>query len=267
MSISTDIRVTSFAESLTIQRRVVYALVLREILTRYGRHGLGFLWLFLEPMLFSVGVLAVWKLFHATHLVLPLAPFTLSGYATVLVWRNTIGRVIAAVEPNRALLHHRNVRVIDLFLARIILELGSTTTSFLVMYGALMALDLAPWPADLSAMLMGWGALSLLSASLALLVGPLATLNDSVERVWHVFSYLFLPASGAFFVVSALPMRLQSIALWVPTVHCVELLRQGIFGRAYHGHYDLGFVFTVCLAVLVPGLYLVRYVQSQVEGE
>ena len=38
--------------SFQIQRlQVVWALILREILTRYGRHNIGFLWLFVEPML------------------------------------------------------------------------------------------------------------------------------------------------------------------------------------------------------------------------
>jgi capsular polysaccharide transport system permease protein len=242
-------------------------LVLREILTRYGRHGLGFLWLFLEPMLFSGGVIAVWQIFHAGRASFALAPFALSGYATVLVWRNAIGRATGALEPNRALLHHRNVRVIDLFAARIFLELAATTTSFIVLYGLLVVLDLAPWPADVLTVLIGWCALCGLSASLAVLIGALATMNETVDRFWHVFSYLFLPASGAFTIVAVLPMKLQSLALWVPTVHCVEMIRQGIFGLPYHGHFDLSYVVMSCMIVLAPGLLLVRLEQSRVEGE
>ena len=267
MNTATDSSVDSFRASLSIQRRVVHALVLREILTRYGRHGLGFLWLFLEPMLFSSGVLAVWEIFHAGHSAFALAPFALSGYASVLVWRYTIGRVNGAVEPNRSLLHHRNVRVIDLFVARLVLEVAATTTSFVVLYLSLMFLDVAPWPADVMKMMVGWGLLALLSASVALVIGTLATLNELAERIWHVFSYLFMGASGAFYVVSALPPRLQAVALWIPTVHCSELLREGIFGASYHGRYDISFVLGFVLLMLAPGLAMVRYVQSRVEGE
>ena len=46
----------SFRQSWTIQLRVIWALLLRESLTRYGRHNIGFLWLFVEPMLFTLGV-------------------------------------------------------------------------------------------------------------------------------------------------------------------------------------------------------------------
>src|SRR3546814_5552704 len=36
-----------------IQRNVVAALFMREVLTRFGRHNIGFLWMFVEPMLFT----------------------------------------------------------------------------------------------------------------------------------------------------------------------------------------------------------------------
>ena len=51
---------TSLIANLRVQRRVLSALLLRELLTRYGRHNLGFLWLFVEPMLFTLGVTALW---------------------------------------------------------------------------------------------------------------------------------------------------------------------------------------------------------------
>ena len=48
-------------ESWRIQRRVIWALVMREILTRYGRHNIGFLWLFVEPMIFTLLVTLLWS--------------------------------------------------------------------------------------------------------------------------------------------------------------------------------------------------------------
>ena len=36
----------SLLHSLRVQRRVIGALFMREALTRYGRHNIGFLWLF-----------------------------------------------------------------------------------------------------------------------------------------------------------------------------------------------------------------------------
>ena len=50
----------SLWESFRIQLRVIGALLIRESLTRYGRHNIGFLWLFAEPMFFTLGITAIW---------------------------------------------------------------------------------------------------------------------------------------------------------------------------------------------------------------
>ena len=257
----------TFIASARIQRRVVGALLLREMLTRFGRHNIGFLWLFVEPMLFTAGVLGIWTLYHQNRTPFPLTAFCISGYGTVLLWRNTIGRCGNAVEPNRALMHHRNVRVLDLFLARIILEIAGASISFLFLLAIFMVLGEIPLPDDIAKMILAWALLAWFSASMALIVGPLATISEPFERFWHVFAYLFLPASGAFFAVSMLPPHLQSIATWIPTVNCTELLREGMFGTGIAAHYNLYYVTALNLTLMIPGLLLTRHIQMTVEGE
>src|SRR5207302_10822643 len=110
-----------FLRSLAIQTRVIGALVMREIITRYGRHNIVFMWVFVDPMMFTTGVLAVWSLVHTHATKLPLVPFVVTGYSTVLMWSNTINRCGNSIEPKRSLLHHRDVRVVGLFLARVVL--------------------------------------------------------------------------------------------------------------------------------------------------
>ena len=257
----------TFMASARIQRRVIGALLLREMLTRFGRHNIGFLWLFVEPMLFTAGVLGIWTLYHQNRTPFPLTAFCISGYGTVLLWRNTIGRCGNAVEPNRALMHHRNVRVIDLFLARIILEIAGASVSFMFLLMIFTVLGEIPPPDDISKMILAWALLAWFSASMALIVGPLATISEPFERFWHVFAYLFLPASGAFFAVSMLPPHLQSIATWIPTVNCTELLREGMFGQGVTAHYNLYYMMALNLSLMVPGLLLIRHIQMTVEGE
>lgn len=257
----------SFVAGARIQQRVVGALLLREILTRFGRHNIGFLWLFVEPMMFTLGVLSVWTLFHAHGTPFPLTAFCVSGYATILLWRNTIGRCGNAVEPNRALMHHRNVRVIDLFLARIILEVAGASMSFILLFSFFVFIGEVPVPDNISKIILAWFLLAWFSVSMALIVGPIAVLSEPFERFWHVFAYLFLPASGAFFTVSMLPQGLQSFVAWVPTVNCTELLREGMFGPTIDAHYNLYYMTMLNLLLMIPGLFLTRHIQLTVEGE
>ncbi|TMQ03187.1 MAG: hypothetical protein E6J90_53875 [Deltaproteobacteria bacterium] len=82
-----------------------------------------------------------------------------------------------------------------------------------------------------------------------------------------MLSYLFLPLSGAFYMVDWLPSRVQSLALLLPTVDCAELLREGFFGTRVHAHYDLGYVVGVNSALLVLALLSAKRVSVTVEGE
>ena len=256
-----------FLARLAIQGRVIGALLMREILTRYGRSNIGFMWVFVEPMLFTIGVLVLWSIFHKHSVRLPLIPFTVTGYSSVLCWRTTISRCGNAIEPNRALMHHRNVRIFDLYAARIIIELAGVTISFLTLFTALTLLQLMPEPDDILEMLCAWLLLGWFSAGMALIVGSLAVYTEAVERVWHVIAYLFLPMSGAFFMVDWLPYRFQEYALLIPTVGCTELLREGYFGPSVRAHYHLGFLVISNLVLTFAGLALVRNVSEKVEGQ
>jgi capsular polysaccharide transport system permease protein len=71
---------TSFLRSWAIQQRVIGALLMREVITRYGRHNIGFLWLFVEPMVFTIGVTLIWTATRAVHgSDLPISAFALTG--------------------------------------------------------------------------------------------------------------------------------------------------------------------------------------------
>lgn len=226
-----------------IQRRVVWALVLREMLTRYGRHNIGFLWLFLEPMLFTLGVTALWtasKTIHGSDL--PIVAFAITGYSSVLLWRNMPGRCIGAIGPNLSLLYHRNVRPIDIYLARLILEAAGATMSFvfLVLFFSFIGwLDL---PEDVLQIAAAWCMLAWFGASLALFLGALSETSETVEKLWHPAAYILFPLSGAAFLVSALPDAAQKFVLLLPMVHGVEFLREGYFGSQITAHYDIGYM-------------------------
>jgi len=256
-----------FLRSLAIQTRVIGALVMREIITRYGRHNIGFMWVFVEPMMFMSGVLTVWTLVHAHATRLPLVPFVVTGYSTVLLWRNTISRCGNAIEPNRALLHHRNVRVVDLFIARLLLEVAGATLSFMTLATLLALAGLVLPPDDILTCLGAWLLLAWFSMSMGLLVGSLSVAFEPVERIWHVVSYLLLPLSGAFYMVSWLPSHVQSLAMLLPTVDCTELLREGFFGVGVHAHYDLGYLVVVNSTLLLIALLIAKRVSVTVEGE
>lgn len=250
-------RTSRLIASWRVEQRVLYALLMREVMTRFGRHNLGFLWLFVEPMLFTVGVTALWTATKALHgSNLPIVPFAVTGYSSVLLWRNMPARCIGAVDPNRTLLYHRNVKVIDIYLSRLILEAGGAGTSFLVLTLFFWSIGWMDGPEDVLTIIEGWSLLALFGAGLAIFLGSLSEEFEIVEKLWHPASYLLFPLSGAAFLVSSLPASVQQLALKLPMVNGVEMLRQGYFGSAMTAIYDLPYF--VCSTMIVWILALLQ---------
>lgn len=249
----------SLHHSLKIQGRVIYALMMRELITRFGRHNLGVLWLILEPMLFTVGVTTLWTaagLHHGSPL--PVVAFAISGYSSVLMWRNTTSHSISSLEQNLNLLYHRNVRVLDVLIARILLEASGATLSFATLSIGVIAFGIVEPPDDLLKVVGGWLMLAWFGAALGITLGSAVAYSDLVDRLWHPASYLLFPLSGAAFMVDWLPVGSRDVVLMLPMVHGVEYVREGFFGNAVRTHHDLAYMATVNLVLTFVGLVLMR---------
>lgn len=254
--------------SLAINRRIIGALLVREMLTRYGRHNIGFLWLFVEPMLFTVGVTLLWTATKSVHgSDLPIVAFALTGYSSVLLWRNMPGRCIGALWANLSLMYHRTIKVQDVYAARLLLEFGGATASFTALSLIFGALGMLAAPEDVLKVAGGWLLLAWFGAALAMLLGAMSHLSELVEKLWHPASYLLFPLSGAAFLVDALPLAAQEIVLFIPTVHGVEMVREGWFGSAARAHYDLFYLVGFNLVLSVAALMMVRHVGRRVVPE
>jgi len=255
------------SEGFIIQVRVIKALVFREIITRFGRKGLGFMWLFIEPMLFTAFIVVLWSYIRHRNTPIPIIPFAVTGYSSVLLWRNMASKCLHAIEPNMALLYHHQVKIIDLIIARIILETAGATISFMFLTLTGITLGIIDIPQDISQILIGWFMLIWFGASLALTLATIAGQNKLVERLWQPISYVLFPLSGAAFMVDWLPKSMQDIILLLPMVHGLELVRDGYFGNAVKTHYDIAYMASACLLLTTLGLAKERVIGKKITPE
>jgi len=259
---------SSVRAGLAVQRQVLWALLMREVITRFGRRNLGVLWLVGEPMMFTLGVAALWSFAGMSHgSTLPVVAFAVTGYSSVLVWRNTVGRCTNALQANLHLLYHRRVHALDVFLTRVILEVCGATMSFLVLSIVFVSLEMIEPPQDYGLVILGWLMLSWFALGLSITIGALSAWSHLVERLWHPFSYLLFPLSGAAFMVDWLPPAGREVVLLLPMVHGVEVLREGYFGTAVTTHYDLSYLALASLLLTFVGVVLARQASRVVEVE
>ena len=129
---------TSFAAGWRIQRRVIGALMIRELVTRFGRENIGFLWIMVEPLLFAGMVGFIWRYMkgpeeHGVSIV----AFVASGYIPMTFFRHAVMRTTRVFSVNGSLLYHRQIKVLDFIFVRVLIEMIGGMMAYLFI-GALL---------------------------------------------------------------------------------------------------------------------------------
>lgn len=256
-----------FVDGFLTQLRVLSALALRELHTRYGRENLGFLWVIGEPMILATAITLI-HLNQPTHFGNDMepAPFAIIGYTTFIVFRNTFNRADGAIESSQPLLYHRSVNILDILLSRIVIEiLGCFATTVILLTLAVTlgyaSLPVRPLYLITASVLMAWWTLGL-----TLIAATLTYRNEMFARQLHVMSYLIIPVSGAFFQISWLPATFRDKLQWFPMPLIFEQARYGQFRAAPNTYVDPAYVVAWCAGLTFVGLLLVRRVRSKVYG-
>lgn len=234
--------------------RVTHALLIRELMIRYGRKNLGFLWLIAEPLLLTIGVMVVWIFIRskAAHGI-SVAGFALTGYSMLMLWRHSVQIGIGCLQQSSGLMFHRDIAPLMVLLSRMFLESFGCLASFTLAYGALILVEVVEPANDYLFMVLGWLSLSVFGFGVAMLVAGLTEFSDAVGRLIQPAMYVTLPLTGVFALVAWLPQEVQGLYLYSPLVHMVEMFRYGFFGGGTRFHFDMGFVAISTLATLMTG--------------
>lgn len=256
----------AFLGGLRVQGDVIGALILRELHTRFGRENIGYLWLFAEPMLLATAV----ALLHSSHR-LPIAggiqpiPFAIAGYGLFIMFRSIVSRAETVLEANRPLLHHRPVTLTDMAVARVALEVVSTSAVLVLLLGGAWAVGLADPPARIEAIFAAVALMAWFSFGLGMVVTTLTHEFPIAGRLIHPLLYLSMPLSGAFFALSWLPHDVREPLTWIPLVHIFELLKEGQFAAFQSPYINLTYVVGWCGALTLAGLLGLAHLRSRVE--
>jgi len=254
----------SFRKGWDIQQRVISALMLRELTTRFGRENIGFLWVMVEPLLFAVLVGVAWRAMKGPYEAgVDIIAFVVTGYIPLVFFRSTVSRAVSSFTANGSLMYHRQVKILDLILVRFLVEFIGHMMAYLFISITLLSIGLFPIPYDLGYIILGWIYYSLFTFSIAIVVAPLSEMSEVVEKLVPVTTYLMVPFSGAFYFVSALHSDAATAVLYSPPVHGMEMMRLGVFGPTIDPHYDFLYPLQICLPCILLGLMLCRVVRKR----
>lgn len=251
-----------------IQARVIHALVIRELSTRFGRENIGFLWIMVEPLLFASLVGLLWSLAKGPeeHGISVVA-FVATGYIPLTLFRHSVQRSVLVFTTNSSLLYHRQIKIMDFIFARFIIEMMGCMMAYLFIGLILILTGFMPVPADIGLFLAGWMLYALFCLSICLVLSPLSEISDVMEKFIPVTTYVMIPFSGAFNMSSWLTPTIREFLMFSPFVNGMEMMRKGIWGSKLTAYYDVWNPI-ICSAILIGiGLPLCRRVRKTLAVE
>jgi capsular polysaccharide transport system permease protein len=256
------------ANGARVQARVLGALIIRELHTRFGRENIGYLWFIVEPLLLAVGITLIQS---SAHVALPegLDPvaFHTIGYISFMMFRSNVTRASVTVLSNRVLMYHKQVTMFDLLLARSILELAATSAALIILlsFGAWLGFGHAPERPLL--MIVGMLTMAWFTTGLAMIICAAGEFSSTVERLIHPITYLSLPVSGMLFRLEWLPANVRDVLRWVPTPQIIDIIRMGMWERLESDYVDPLYLVAVCSGLTLIGLLALNIARDRVEFE
>lgn len=249
-------------EGWRVQVRVIHALTIRELTTRFGRENIGFLWIMAEPILFAGLVGIIWRFLKGPEdHGMSVTAFVATGYIPLTLIRHVISRSVAAFTANSSLLYHRQIKVVDFIVVRFIVEMIGSMMAYLLIGTILIYLGEFPIPADMGLFLAGWLCHCLFSLSLCLIVAPLSEMSEAIERFVPVLLYVMIPFSGVFTMLSWMTPTMREYLLYSPLVNGMEMMRKGIWGEQVTVYYNAWNPIICSGIATIVGLALCRRVR------
>lgn len=249
--------------SFAITKAVLFALILREMRSRFGKKRFGVFWVFFEPAIQVAFIMMIFSFRNVTvrnGIEFPM--FLVSGMIPFFLMRNMATQGMSAVDANRALFAYKQIKPLDPMIARAIIETVISAVVFCIFLFILgfffgyeiTMVDPIKWLAVLSIGL-------LFSFSLGLI---LCMIVDVVEELKTVVRILFLPVyllSGVLYPIWIMPREVMDWLLWNPYLHIIDELRVAMFPH-YPVHYGVNLEYPIKVAVVTSllafGLYRIR---------
>ncbi len=246
------------------QANTMCALVVRDLMMRYGRENVGFAWAIIEPMTLTVGVMGIWSAMGYGKEGIKAVELVVTGYMPLTLWRHLTNNMVNIFRMSTSMLYHRQITLLDLVLSRQILEVIATSAALLIIYSMLLLFNLVEGISRLDLVLLGWLMMAWIGIAFGMWLAAITERHEVAERFVQPIQYLSIPISGAFFFVDWLPTWAQKLIWFHPLVHCYEVFRAGYFGESVVTHYSLSYFSAVTFVLTFIALYALKNVRKHV---
>lgn len=244
--------------------RIIWALILREASSRFGRSTGGYLWAFAEPI---AGILLLSIAFSYLLRSPPIGDsfflFYTSGVVPVLFFNAISGSLAQSIAANKGLLSYPVVSVLDVILARSLLDFVTYLTVFTIICLAVVQIDRVHLQPDLLQIVFALLLTGLTGMAIGKLNAMLFLFYPVWRSIWRILTRPLLLISGVIFVYEDMPHALQSILWYNPLLQLIGLLRGGLYSSYDDSYVSVTYLILFILGLMAPVAWLIRQNESR----
>jgi capsular polysaccharide transport system permease protein len=232
----------------------IKALLLRELLTRFGNMRLGWLFVLLEPIVHIAFMAVLFGLILGRRM--PGADyvyFITLGVLGFEIVMKSLKSGLAAIPSNAGLFVHKQVLPVTVILTRVLIEVGLLLISGFIVWGGFTWAGHPLAPHNPAMTLLILLLMSLLGLGLALTLGILNCFYPLIEKIITFVSRPLYIFSGIFFSVRAIPEEYRAMVLWNPIFVGNELIRGAVLGTYETGGASLKYLAVWTFVALLTG--------------
>lgn len=241
--------------------RSIWALMLREMSTTYGRSIGGYAWVILEPV---AGIVLLTLIFSLFLRVPPIGTnfsiFYATGMVPFMFYHAISGKTAQAVQFSKSLLAYPGVTLADALIARAILNGLTGLLAGYIIFMAILGLYETRTNPQILQILTAYAMCFVLATGVGTVNCFLFARFPDWQTMWSVISRPMLILSCVLFMFDNIPHPYDRVLWWNPLVHVIGQMRKGFYLN-YPGDYvSPMYVFAVGLGLWALGLgLLVRY--------
>lgn len=211
-------------------RAVVFALMMREMKTRFGVYRLGYLWALLEPGIhIAVFAIIFGYIAHRTMPGINFVVFLTTGIIPWLMFNSMLSRGMSAVTANQGLFSYRQVKPMDSILARMVLEGLIYTSIYLSILLIFVWTGIDITIEDPLKVIAAILLLFIFSYGLSTVMCIVITEAPELQKIVPIFLRPLYFMSGIFFSIESIPHQYRPYFMWNPILQTNELSRDAFF--------------------------------------
>lgn len=221
-----DSSLTAGMSKMDTYAHVIRALILRDMRTRFGGSHWGYAVLVLWPVahiFIIVGIMA----FRGLPSPLGDSPlmFVATGCVPALTFQYMSREVMKALMMNKPLIYYPQVKLFDIVVARVIVEVIKGFTCLMVVMAILTALGENVIPADPVVAIYAYTAATLLGIGIGIVNVAIVSFFPAWILGYVIPMLILYLTCGIAFVPHLMPDQIYEILKWSPIVQIVEWTR------------------------------------------